>query len=97
MILPPHSTHRLQPLDVGLFQLLVTAYSQQISKLMSESLGYVLMNKQLFWPMFKASWEASFTKKNITHAFAKTGIFPYKPNEVLDKITRPVPPPAPVS
>jgi hypothetical protein len=47
--------------------------------------------------MFKASWEASFTKKNITYAFAKTGIFPYKPKEVLDKITRPVPLPAPVS
>jgi hypothetical protein len=27
MILPPHTTHRLQPLDVGLFQPLSTAYS----------------------------------------------------------------------
>ena len=97
MILPPHSTHRLQPLDVGLFQPLATAYSQQISKLMLEGLGYVSMNKQLFWRMFKASWEASFTKKNITHAFAKTGIFPYKPKEVLDKIAHPIPPPAPIS
>jgi hypothetical protein len=48
IILPPHSTYRLQPLDVGLFQPLATAYSQQISKLMSESLGLVSMNKQLF-------------------------------------------------
>ena len=47
--------------------------------------------------MFKASWQASFLEKNITSAFAKTGIFPYKPSEILDKITRPVPPPAPVS
>ena len=28
MILPPHSTHRLQPLDVGLFQLLAIAYTR---------------------------------------------------------------------
>jgi hypothetical protein len=97
MILPPHSTHRLQPLDVSLFQPLATAYSQQISKLMSDSLGLVSMNKRLFWPMFKASWQASFSEKNITSAFAKTGIFPYKPSEVLDKITRPAPPPAPIS
>jgi hypothetical protein len=64
---------------------------------MLESLGLVSMNKQLFWPMFKVSWEASFTKKNITYAFAKTGIFPHQPKEVLDKIACPVPPPAPIS
>jgi len=55
MILPPHSTHRLQPLDVGLFQPLATAYSNQISNLMSMGQGYVSMNKALFWPMFKES------------------------------------------
>jgi hypothetical protein len=47
--------------------------------------------------MFKASWHASFTEKNITSAFAKTGIFPHNPRVILDKITRLVPPPAPVS
>jgi len=47
--------------------------------------------------MFKASWQASFSEKNITSAFAKAGIFPYKPSEILDKITRPIPPPAPIS
>ena len=47
--------------------------------------------------MFKASWHAFFTEKNITSAFAKTGIFPHNPGAVLDKITRPVPPPAPIS
>jgi len=47
--------------------------------------------------MFKALWCASFTEKNITNAFAKTSIFPYNPKVVLDKITRLVPPPAPIS
>jgi hypothetical protein len=97
MILPPHSTHRLQPLDVSMFQPLATEYSKQISKLMSDSFGLVSLTKQMFWPMFKASWEASFSKKNITSAFAKTGIFPYKPGIVLDKIKRPEPEPAPIS
>ena len=32
-------------------------------------------------------WSASFTEKNIVNAFAKTGIFPYDPSVVLDKIT----------
>jgi DDE superfamily endonuclease len=97
MILPPHSTHRLQPLDVGMFQPLATEYSKQISTLMANSYGYVSMTKHAFWPMFKASWEASFTEKNITNAFAKTGIFPHEPSVVLDKITRPEPPPVPIS
>ncbi|KAF4627253.1 hypothetical protein G7Y89_g10904 [Cudoniella acicularis] len=30
LILPPHTTHRLQPLDVGLFQPLSTAYSWEL-------------------------------------------------------------------
>jgi hypothetical protein len=47
--------------------------------------------------MFKASWEASFSKKNITSAFAKTGIFPHKPSVVLDKIKRPESELAPIS
>jgi DDE superfamily endonuclease len=97
MILPPHSTHRLQPLDVGLFQPLATEYSKQISTLMANGYGYVSMTKRAFWPMFKASWEASFTEKNITNAFAKTSIFPHEPSVVLDKITRPEPPPVSIS
>ena len=39
-IMPPHSMHRLQPLDVGLFQPLATAYSKEITKLMSEGYCY---------------------------------------------------------
>jgi DDE superfamily endonuclease len=36
-VFPPHSTHRLQPLDVRLFSPLTTYYSQVINKLLSES------------------------------------------------------------
>ena len=32
LVLPPHTTHRLQPLDVGLFQPLSTAYSKHLNK-----------------------------------------------------------------
>jgi len=53
LILPPHTTHRLQPLDVGLFQPLLTMYSIELNKLMADSGGHVLMSKQFFWPMFK--------------------------------------------
>ena len=39
LILPPHSTHRLQPLDVSLFQPLATAYSRNITDIMQKSRG----------------------------------------------------------
>ena len=43
--------------------------------------------------MFNSAWNASFTEKNIVSAFAKTGIFPYNPSVILDKITYPEPVP----
>jgi hypothetical protein len=36
-ILPPHSTYRLQPLDVGLFTPLAQYYTQQLDKFMIET------------------------------------------------------------
>ena len=45
MILPAHSTHRLQPLDVGLFSPLATAYSKRLTEIMAESHGMVSMGK----------------------------------------------------
>jgi hypothetical protein len=35
VIYPPHSTHRLQPLDVGCFALLATYYSQNLEALLA--------------------------------------------------------------
>jgi prepilin-type processing-associated H-X9-DG protein len=52
-IMPAHSTHRLQPLDVGLFSPLSTAYSNQLNSLMHKSLGMVSMTKRLFYPLFR--------------------------------------------
>ena len=87
-ILPSHTTHRLQPLDVGLFSPLSTAYSKQLSNLMHKSLGMVSMTKRFFYPLFRDAYRASFTKKNILHAFEKPGIFPVDPEKVLGKLKR---------
>ena len=83
MILPLHSTHCLQPLDVGLFQLLATAYTNKLNSLMYKSIGMVSMSKRMFWPMFQASWNEAFTSANITSAFAKTGVFPFDSSKTL--------------
>jgi hypothetical protein len=60
---------------------------------MSDGYGLVSMTKHIFWSMFNSTWNTSFTEKNIVSAFAKTGIFPYNPSVILDKITYPEPVP----
>jgi hypothetical protein len=48
MILPPHSTHRLQPLDVGLFSPLAVVYTLKLSDTYTKSLGLVSITKRMF-------------------------------------------------
>lgn len=83
-VLPPHSTHRLQPLDVGLFSPLATYYSQQVDKLLAESQGLVRLTKRDFWPLFREAWTKAFTAKNVRSAWETTGIHPFDPSKVLD-------------
>jgi hypothetical protein len=89
LILPPHTTHRLQPLDVGLFQPLSTYYSIEINKLMDESMGTIGMSKGLFWPRFKIAFDKAFTEENIQSAFRKSGIWPTDGSTVIKTISRP--------
>jgi DDE superfamily endonuclease len=53
LILPPHTTHRLQPLDVGLFSPLAKAYTKRLDAYTYGGLGWVSMTKRLFWPIFR--------------------------------------------
>jgi hypothetical protein len=52
VIYPPHSTHRLQPLDVGCFAPLATYYSQNLEAFTSSSEGLIRMSKQQFFKVF---------------------------------------------
>ena len=48
MILPSHSTHRLQPLDVFLFFSLATYYTENLNHFMFNSLDMISMFKRMF-------------------------------------------------
>lgn len=90
LILPPHTTYRLQPLDVGLFQPLFTYYSVELNQVMHNSGGMVFMSKRFFWPLFKRAWDKAFTEKNIQGAFRKAGIWPTNGIQVIAVIQRPI-------
>lgn len=89
LVLPPHSTHRLQPLDLGLFGPLAQYYTRELNTLMFESIGMVAISKRMFWGLFKKAWKKAMTEENIRAAFAKGGIWPINPHVVLSKIVRP--------
>jgi hypothetical protein len=94
LILPPRTTHRLQPLDVGLFGPLASYYSFEINELMRKSGGLVQFTKRTFWGCFKRAWEKAFCATNIESAFTKTGYWPFDLTKVVDLITpRPITPP----
>src|SRR5277367_6079844 len=56
---------------------------------MHKGLGMVSMTKRFFYPLFRDAYRASFTEKNILHAFEKPGIFPVDPEKVLGKLKSP--------
>lgn len=75
-ILPPHSTHRLQPLDVGLFGPLSNYYSQAIDRLLVEGQGITYLSKRDFYSLFIEAWSKAFTANNIRSAWEATGLHP---------------------
>jgi hypothetical protein len=92
-ILPPHATHRLQPLDVVMFGPLAHQYSAQVDRFMMNCQAITSMAKSDFWPLFLAAFEASFTPDNILAAFKATGLSPFNPSCVLDRYQPKTPPP----
>jgi hypothetical protein len=82
--MPPHSSHLLQPLNVGCFSPLKRAYSREIEALIRYYINYI--TKLEFLPAFKAAFERSFTSANICSAFRGAGLIPLQPDVVLLKL-----------
>jgi hypothetical protein len=99
LCMPPHSSHLLQPLDVGCFAPLKKAYGRQIEELMRHYINHI--TKLEFLPAFKAAFYNSITKSNICAGFRGAGLVPLDPEAVLSKLdvrlrTPSPPPPAAV-
>jgi hypothetical protein len=90
LILPPYITYRLQPLDVGIFRPLASAYCDLVDRMTSGSLGLVNIGKALFYGLFKPVFKRALSESNILLAFKKSSIYPTVPSEVTVKIKRPI-------
>jgi hypothetical protein len=84
LCMPSHSSHILQPLDVGCFGPLKKAYSKEIEGLMRAHITHI--TKADFLPAFCTAFKASMTKENIQGAFRGAGIIPFDPESVLSRL-----------
>jgi len=76
----------LQPLDIGCFAPLAIYYSQLLEQQSRLSEGQTRMTKRDFFKCFFPAWQKAFTDKNIASSWCKTGLFPFNPALVLDKL-----------
>lgn len=84
LCMPAHSSHLLQPLDVGCFAPLKKAYGRQVEDLMRNHINHI--TKLEFLPAFKAAYRDSITKNNIYASFRGAGLVPFNPDTVLLKL-----------
>ena len=84
LCMPAHSSHILQPLDVGCFGPLKRAYGREIEGLMRANITHI--SKADFLPAFFASFQASMTETNIRGTFRGSGIVPFDPESVLSRL-----------
>src|SRR5436190_6633855 len=85
--LPSHTSHKLQPCDVGPFAPLKTAYRDEVERLNRG--GIDIVGKEHFTSLYKPARERALTKRNITAGWAATGLFPFNPERVLRGIQKP--------
>jgi hypothetical protein len=88
--IPPHSTHFMQPLDVGVFQVWKHWHSEIIDSLIRQGVG--VFDRQAFLTCIEEIRVLTFKEDTIRSAWRKTGYLPYNPDIVLNQIPRNVTP-----
>jgi hypothetical protein len=84
LCIPPHTSHLLQPLDVGCFGPLKTAYGWLVVDLARRQIFHI--DKTDFLAMYYQARTLIFSEKTIKNAFKATGIAPFNPEYVLSKL-----------
>src|ERR1700744_3146095 len=82
--MPPHTSHLLQPLDVGCFGPLKTAYGQLVADLVKRYVFHV--DKADFLAMYHQARATIFSERTIKNAFKGAGIVPFNPDYFLSKL-----------
>ncbi len=81
LCMPPHSSHLLQPLDVGCFSVLKRSYGRLVEQKMGLGINHI--DKQEFLALYQQARSEALKENNIRSGFAATGLVPYDPDRVL--------------
>ena len=83
-ILPPHSSHLTQPLDVGVFRPLKKYMANELQPLIPTGIARI---QKVEWLMaFVDAHEKAFSPSNIFGGFRGTGIRPFEPEKVINRV-----------
>lgn len=93
--MPAHSSHLLQPLDVGCFSVLKRQYGKLVEGLMRSGVNQI--TKLDFLAEYPTARAACYNLDTIQNSFATTSLNPFDPNRVLKTLNiqqkTPTPPP----
>ncbi|KAI0992443.1 hypothetical protein K3495_g15742 [Podosphaera aphanis] len=83
-LLPPHLTHVLQPLDVGVFPILKHNFKRAVRR--EVFLGATEIKKAEFFRFFQRFYAMSVTPNIAISAFRKSGLVPVDSSYALKKL-----------
>jgi hypothetical protein len=84
LCMPPHSSHLLQPLDVGCFAPLKRAYYTELNSWARRCV--IQVKKETFLSAFQIAFNKAITKDNMQAGFRGAGLVPHDPERVLSKL-----------
>ncbi len=84
VLLPPHTSHFLQPLDVSVFQQWKHHHSQVLDQNVRQ--GVSPLDKNSFFACLNEIRERTLTERVIKAGFRKCGFFPFQPRVVLEQL-----------
>ena len=85
--IPSHTSHKLQPCDIGVFGPLKAAYRDQVERLYRG--GANTVGKEHFTSLYSPARNKALTPRNIKAGWIKGGLFPFNPERVLRDIQKP--------
>ena len=84
LFMPSHTSHLLQPLDVGCFSPLKRSYGHEVQALARQGIHHI--DKEDFLAIYTKVRPFIFTDQNIKSGFLAGGLVPYDPQRVLSSL-----------